>query len=168
MARYATRNEDDALELVQEAMTRFVKSYAKKPEAEWKPLFYRSLKNLIIDWGRRESFRSRFRGFFGLARDEEASFAPDARDAPDPIQCAPDLAGQTPEETTSDGDFRRDLGRALGKLSPRQRQVFFLRAWEELTVAETATAMECSEGAVKTHYFRALEALRGELGESWP
>jgi len=165
MARYATRNEDDAMEMVQEAMTKFVARYAKKPEAEWKPLFYRSLKNLLIDWGRRESFRSRFRGFFGLSRTNAEAEEPEG---PDPIQSAPDLCGLTPEQTASDGDFMRDLRRALEKLSPRQRQVFFLRAWEELSVAETATAMECSEGAVKTHYFRSLEALRGELGERWP
>ena len=144
IALFATANSDDALDVVQDAMLAFVKRYASRPAAEWGVLFHRTLQSRIIDWHRRSAVRNRFRGW--LWRDNEDT------DEEDPIATVPDTATPDPAEQM----MRRDLGaaieNALRTLPLRQQQAFLLRAWEGLDVAETAYAMGCSEGSVKTHY----------------
>jgi RNA polymerase sigma-70 factor (ECF subfamily) len=157
IAQLGLRNDDDALDAVQDAMMKLVQSYASRPEAEWRPLFYRILSNRVRDMQRRRTVRGRIMAWLpmGDAEDDEDS---------DPIAQAPSFEA---------GPARRlELDEAIGvleiavaELPPRQQQAFLLRNLEGLDVAETATAMGCSEGSVKTHYFRALENLRARLGE---
>ena len=52
---------------------------------------------------------------------------------------------------------------ALTKLPARQREAFVMRYWEDMDVAETALAMGCSQGSVKTHCSRAVRALAATL-----
>jgi RNA polymerase sigma-70 factor, ECF subfamily len=158
IAQAALRHEDDALDAVQDAMLQLSRAYSARPAAEWKPLFYRILENRIRDVQRRRTVRARviswlpFRGNDG--EEEE----------PDPI-------AQAPSQDPSPGR-RLELDEAMGVLEKavaglprRQQQVFLLRTLEGLDVAETAKAMGCSEGSVKTHYFRALQTLRAQLGD---
>lgn len=158
MAELATRNPEEALDLVQDAMLAFVASYGKKPEAEWPPLFHRVMQNRIRDWGRRNTVRSRWRVWLKGHDDQ-----PEA----DPLQQAADPAGRTPEELLALDDAGDALLAAIEQLPARQQQAFLLRTWEGLDVAETARAMGCSAGSVKTHLSRAMGALRDKLKGHW-
>jgi len=90
----------------------------------------------------------------------------DADEGTDPIAQAPD-PGPGPQAQLHAEDLRAAMESALAKLPARQREAFLLRNLEGLDVAGTAAAMGCSEGSAKTHYFRALQALRVQLGEFW-
>ncbi len=156
-ARLATRDTEDALDLVQDAMTALVRRYAQRPAAEWAPLFHRILQNRIRDWSRRRALRERFRAWLGPRTDSRE----DPRE--DPIETLPDRDGASPAELAERADLGGNLEAALRDLPVRQRQAFLLRAWDGLDVAETARAMRCSQGSVKTHYSRAIRALRARL-----
>lgn len=158
IARFATRNNEDALDLVQDAMFKLVEKYSGRPETEWPPLFYRILHSRINDWHRRNSVRNRFRGWLGSTDDETE----------DPLQTVPDPHGRSPEAETETSEGMTKLQEALAALPLRQQQAFLLRAWEGLDVKQTAIAMSCAEGSVKTHYSRAIHSLRAQLGEHWP
>ena len=157
IARIAIRNDADALDIVQDAMLQLARRYSDRPSAEWRPLFYRILQNRIRDFQRRLKVRSKVMSWFsaGNASDEEQS---------DPYESVPD-AGVSPLEQLSMDDSMRTLERALGKLPARQQEAFMLRNFEGLDVAQTATAMGCSEGSVKTHYSRAVHTLREHLSD---
>jgi RNA polymerase sigma-70 factor (ECF subfamily) len=159
IAQIALRHEDDALDAVQEAMLRLAKSYAARPPEEWKPLFYRILGNCVRDAQRRRRTRGKVFAFMAWRGDDDT---PDE----DPIEQAPDLSPQPVERVQADGAMAA-LEQALAGLPARQRECFLLRTLEGLDVAATAEAMGCSEGSVKTHYFRALQALRLQLGDHW-
>lgn len=85
----------------------------------------------------------------------------DCTDGPDAAAEAP--KSERPDHALGDTQFARALDENLRKLPLRQRQVFLLRAWEGMNVAHTAKALGISGGSVKTHYFRALGALRSAL-----
>jgi len=158
IAEIAVRNRDDAMDLVQDAMIRLVRKYADRDPAEWAPLFYRILQNRVRDFQRRQTVRNRVIAWFGRPGDEDDF---------DPVAAAPDPDGRTPDETLQAQDAMRELARALGALPVRQREAFMLRNFEGLDVAQTARAMGVTDGSVKTHYSRAVHALREKLGEHW-
>lgn len=153
IAEIATSNREDALELVQEAMLKLAQKYSDKPTDEWPPLFHRILQSSIKDWYKRQSVRNRFRSWFGM--DDETGN--------DPISTHPDRPALGPQAKTEARQFTEELELALKGLPMRQQQAFLLRAWEGFDVKQTAQAMNCSEGSVKTHYSRALATLRVSL-----
>jgi RNA polymerase sigma-70 factor (ECF subfamily) len=161
IAQIALRHEQDALDAVQDAMLRLVRSYSNRPPEQWRPLFYRILENCVRDMQRRRSVRSRVMSWYHNA------FGEDANDSDgDPLEQASDPAPIPSVQVQTDQTMRA-LDAALARLPARQRQAFLLRSLEELDVAGTAKAMGCSEGSVKTHYFRALQTLRAELKDYW-
>lgn len=154
MARLATGQTETALDLVQDAMFAFVRRYRNKPADQRRPLFFRSLNNRILDFHRKNGRRGRWMLPWQREFDERA-------DGPDPVAASP--PNQAPDGALADDAFGRALEAALRELPLRQRQVFLLRAWEGLDVAETARALEIGAGSVKTHHFRAVRALRNAL-----
>jgi RNA polymerase sigma-70 factor (ECF subfamily) len=160
MAQVALRDPDDALDVVQDAMLKLARNYALKPSAEWRPLFYRILENGIRDLQRRRSVRKRFMTWLPGAKEDADS------EAQDPLDNVADSAPAIPEALMQ-GQAMQQLEQSLRNLPARQREAFMLRNFEGLDVAETATAMGCSEGSVKTHYSRAVHTLRDQLGEVW-
>ncbi len=158
MAELATHDREEALDLVQDAMLAFASRYGRRPREEWPPLFHRILQNRIRDWHRRRRGRSRWWGRLGWKGDDDD-------DGVDPIQQAPDPGGRLPEEVLMGEDELERILAAVEELPLRQQQAFLLRVWEGLDVAETASAMGCSSGSVKTHLSRAMSALRRQLQE---
>ncbi len=159
MAQMALRDADDALDVVQDAMLKLAKNYSSKPSAEWPPLFYRILQNGIRDLQRRRSVRKRFMAWLPGPKDDPEQEA-------DPLDTVADGAPAVPEQLMQDEAIQQ-LEEYLRKLPVRQREAFMLRNFEGLDVADTAIAMGCSEGSVKTHYSRAVHSLRDQLGEVW-
>jgi RNA polymerase sigma-70 factor (ECF subfamily) len=157
IAQIALRHEADALDVVQDAMMQLSSRYASRPPEEWRPLFYRILENRIRDVQRRRSVRNRVMAYLPWRGEDD-------EDAVDPIEQAVDKAPLPPAQLESD-EAMAALDQAIAGLPARQRQAFLLRNFEGLDVAETASTMKCSQGSVKTHYFRALQALRAKLGE---
>lgn len=160
IAQVALRDADDALDVVQDAMFKLTRSYASRPSAEWRPLFYRILENGIRDLQRRRTVRQRVMSWLPGPKED-----PD-NEAQDPLDNVADAAPSIPEKLMQ-AEAMQQLEKSLRVLPPRQREAFILRNFEGMDVAETASAMACSEGSVKTHYSRAVHALRARLGEVW-
>jgi RNA polymerase sigma-70 factor, ECF subfamily len=160
IAQITLRNEEDALDVVQDAMFQLARAYSERPADEWKPLFYRILENRVRDVQRRRMVRNRVIAWLPFRRNAEDD------ELPDPIeQAVSPVAG--PVHQMQVDETMQALEAALQALPGRQRQAFLLRTMEGMDVAETAAAMGCSEGSVKTHYFRAVNALRTRLGDFW-
>jgi len=160
MAQVALRDADDALDVVQDAMLKLTRSYASRPSTEWRPLFYRILENGIRDLQRRRTVRQRVMTWLPGPKED-----PD-HEAQDPLDNVADAAPTIPERLMQ-AQAMEKLAESLRALPARQREAFMLRNFEGMDVAETASAMAFSEGSVKTHYSRAVHALRDRLGEVW-
>lgn len=159
MAELAVRDADDALDIVQDTMIRLTRSYAQRPEAEWAPLFFRILRNRITDHQRSKAVRNRIFAWLGRGNPEEP--------APDPVAQAAGRDSDRPDRQVATSATMLQLEAAVHALPARQQQAFLLRALEGLNVKDTAEAMGCSEGSVKTHYSRAVHSLRETLGDHW-
>ena len=155
---FAVRDEDSALDIVQDAMLKLTEKYAAKPASELPLLFQRILQNTIHDHFRRQKVRSTWTTLFssfGSKDDKDEEYDPLETLAAKPDTNIP----ADPAEQLEQVQVVALVEQALARLPARQREAFLLRYWEELDVAETAAAMGCSEGSVKTHCSRAVRAL---------
>ncbi|WP_374673490.1 RNA polymerase sigma factor [Ideonella sp.] len=158
---YAVRDDDAALDIVQDAMIRLAEKYADRPAAELPLVFQRILSNATMDWFRRQKVRNavmqNLSDFDGA--DDDGDF--------DLLELLSTVEGSLGAESAADTVGREQIllliEKEIGQLPGRQREAFLLRYWEELDVAETAAVMGCSEGSVKTHCSRAVHALARSL-----
>ena len=128
-----------AEDLTQTALAKTYASWSKVRSVEAGPAYARTtLVNTASEWFRKRSWRRELPS--EQLRDQAA--------------------------TPHDPSLRPTVVAALDLLAPRQRAVVVLRYYEDLSVAETARALGCSEGTVKSQTFDALAVLRTHLGES--
>ncbi|MFM1911278.1 MAG: hypothetical protein RJB18_669 [Pseudomonadota bacterium] len=158
---YAVRDEHAALDIVQDAMMKLAEKYAMRPANEFPMLFQRILQNTMRDFWRRQKVRniwtSLLSSFSVTGEDGEDS---------DPLEVLTSANPDARDEPEAQLEQRQTMAlieEALTKLPTRQREAFVMRYWEDMDVAETALAMGCSQGSVKTHCSRAVRALATTL-----
>ena len=158
---YHVRDGEAALDIVQDSMMKLAQHYGDKPAAELPMLFQRILSNTTLDWFRRRKTRNAL--FSNMSDFESASDDGDfdlletyaSSDSSQQVESA--------EDSTRRAQVLREIEAEIQELPGRQREAFLMRYWEDMDVAETAAAMGCSEGSVKTHCWRAVQALGKSL-----
>jgi RNA polymerase sigma-70 factor (ECF subfamily) len=155
-AVYAVRDDDAALDIVQDAMIKLSEKYGDRPPAELPLLFQRILQNTVHDHFRRQKVRNTWVSLFSsLANSDDEDF-----DLLETFEAQPGSTQSESNETRLEREqVLNSIDDEIQKLPARQRQAFLMRYWEDMDVAETAAAMGCSEGSVKTHCSRATHAL---------
>lgn len=158
---FHVRDEDAALDIVQDSMLKLAQHYGDKPMQELPMLFQRILSNCTLNWFRRQKTQKAvFTHFSDLeSSDEDGDFNwldtyATNRD---------DSESLNAESLTERKQVLQSIEKEIQELPARQREAFLMRYWEEMDVAETAAAMGCSEGSVKTHCFRAIQTLSKAL-----
>ena len=161
-AVFAVRDEEAALDIVQDAMLRLAEKYGQRPAAELPLLFHRIVQNAVRDWFRRQKVRSLWTTLLsslspGRGEDDDS----------DPLETLEAADGSnhfaSPAANLEQAQVLEIIEQELARLPTRQREAFVMRYWEELDVAETARVMGCSEGSVKTHCSRAAHTLAAAL-----
>ena len=155
---YHVRNEEAALDIMQDSMMKLAEHYGDKPVAELPMLFQRILSNCTLDWFRRQKTRN---ALFSNMSDFEVAGEDGDFDILEALHSGE--SSESAEDSTRRAQILREIEIEIQGLPTRQREAFLMRYWEEMDVAETAAAMGCSEGSVKTHCSRAVQALSRAL-----
>lgn len=158
---YHVKDEEAALDIVQDSMMKLAQHYGDKPPAELPMLFQRILSNTTLDWFRRRKTRN---ALFSNMNDFESASDDGDFDLLETLESLVDSDGtESAQDATERAQTMREIESRIKELPARQREAFLMRYWEEMDVAETAAAMGCSEGSVKTHCSRAVQALSKAL-----
>jgi RNA polymerase sigma-70 factor (ECF subfamily) len=163
-AVYAVRDDEAALDIVQDAMLKLAERYADKPSAEFAPLFQRILQNVIHDHFRRQKVRNLWTTLLSALQPHDEDSGGDG----DPLETlqTDEIDGRRVQSAADEVESNQVLAiieAEILRLPNRQREAFIMRYWQDMDVAETAEAMGCSEGSVKTHCSRATHALANAL-----
>ena len=158
---YAVRDDEAALDIVQDSMIRLANKYADRPPEEWPLLFQRIMTNATMDWFRRQKVRNAVLSNFS---DFESGNDTGDFDLLETLEAQDVSEGvESTANVVARNQTLRLIEQEVAKLPTRQREAFLMRYWEEMDVAETAAAMGCSEGSVKTHCSRAVHSLAKAL-----
>jgi RNA polymerase sigma-70 factor (ECF subfamily) len=158
---FHVRDEEAALDIVQDSMLKLAQHYGDKPAGELPMLFQRILSNCTLDWFRRQKTQ---KAVFTRISDLEASDEDGEFDWLETYASNSDQeTANSAEDLTERKQILQSIEKEIQELPARQREAFLMRYWEEMDVAETAAAMGCSEGSVKTHCFRAIQTLSKAL-----
>lgn len=157
---YATRDDEAALDIVQDSMMRLAQKYGDHPAQEFPMLFNRILHNATMDWFRRQKTQNNWLSFFSAFQSQDPE---DGHDSSDPLEFI-DVNHEfsflhNAEKLLERKETLKIIENEIEKLPTRQREAFLMRYWDGLDIAETAKIMGCSEGSVKTHCSRAASAL---------
>lgn len=165
-ALFAVHDEHVALDIVQDSMMKLALKYASKPTEELPLLFQRILQNTIRDYYRRQKIRSLWTTLFSAFTPNDQDKNQEDFDILETLQIKPESNfSKEPDAQLERVQLIGLIEKAMEILPPRQREAFILRYWEEMSLAETALIMKCSEGSVKTHCSRAVHALATILRE---
>lgn len=154
IAMMSLKNKEDALDVVQDVMIKFVEKYKRKKSSHWCALFYRMIQNRITDFHRANTKQKKYFGCIYKDSDEDI------------VQHIADTDYVTALEQMDNDIQIQKLQICLNELSTRQLQAFICRIWEGLSVKQTAQSMKCSTGSVKTHLFRALNSIREQMNDN--
>ena len=158
---YHVRDGEAALDIVQDSMMKLAHSYGDKPVTELPMLFQRILSNTTLDWFRRRKTRN---ALFSNMSDFESAGEDGDFNLLETLEALTSSEGtESAQDATERTQLLQQIEAAVQLLPSRQREAFLMRYWEEMDVAETAAAMGCSEGSVKTHCSRAVLALSKTL-----
>ena len=165
-ALFAVHDEHAALDIIQDSMMKLAASYSAKPAEELPPLFQRILQNTIRDYYRRQKTRSLWTTLFSAFTPSDQDKSQEDFDILETLQIKPESNYiKEPDEQLERAQMINLIEKAMEILPARQREAFILRYWEEMSLAETAVIMNCSEGSVKTHCSRAVHTLASILRE---
>ena len=158
-AMFAVRNEETALDIVQDSMMKLAEKYGDRPAEEFPMLFQRIIQNTIRDYYRRSKVRSLWTTLLSSFSSEDEDY--------DPLETlvveSESYTPNTPHGELEQSQVLEIIEKEIKLLPARQREAFLMRYWEDMDVAETASAMGCSEGSVKTHCSRATHTLAAAL-----
>jgi len=149
LAYQYVRNAEDAEDILQET---FIKAYNSLDKfhiqdgASFSPWLYRIGINCSIDHIRRNK-----------RRKEHSSQIDNLENI------SSHNSNSDPEETRGKTEMREKINQTINKLSGRQRMIFILRHYQDLTTKEIAVYLNCTEGSVKRQLFRAGQAMKQHL-----
>ena len=158
---YHVRNEESALDIVQDSMMKLAQHYGHKPVEELPMLFQRILSNCTLDWFRRQKTQNALFTHLGDFESNEDGGEFDLLETL--LQNNGAAETENPQGQAERAQTLHDIEEEIQVLPARQREAFLMRYWEDMDVAETASAMGCSKGSVITHCSRAVAALSKAL-----